>query len=179
MKNVRVIASQLRKAADIPGHKALTIARTEIFGAYRDSHHASIDENKSVLEGWIWMCQIGTACGGCLARHGEVLPTDARITPHPNCHCEPIPKPKSWKDMGFPDEWDTLYPDPMSPAQMRTDALNELKAPKKELVTRFGKGKADLIVNNKVKLSQFQKQTHSKIWGEATVETPLKEMLPK
>jgi len=178
-RNVRVIARELKDAAGIPSRRAKTIARTEIFGAYRDSAVLQMQENKEILKGWIWFAQTNTACGGCLSRHGEVIKdVNTFMGAHVNCRCAPVPNPKTFAELGLDPSLDKLYPDPFSPDAMRADAQAQIdNATGDELSKRFGKGKAELLQSGQIELSDLGRQTNSKVWGEATVETPLRELI--
>lgn len=176
-RNVRVIGRELRDASGIPGSRAMTIARTEIFGAYRDSHHEHMQANADILQGWVWMAQLGTACGGCLAKHGEVHTLEVFLEAHPNCACEPIAVPKTFAAMGLPSFLDDKYPDPFDPDVMKRDALKELDVSQKELAKRFGPGKAAGLKSGKIKLPQLAKRVENDIWGASITETPLKELI--
>lgn len=171
--NVRVIGRELAKAANIPAWRAQRIARTEIFGAYTDASERQMRESK-VVESWVWTCQLATACGACLAMHGQVFDVKQSMKKHPNCHCDCIPVPKSFSDLGLPPFLDDLYPDTFQPEEMQRQALSQIEGKSvAELSDRFGPGKGKLLASGEVKLDQLATVTKNKIWGGATVETPL------
>ncbi len=177
-KNVRVIARELKDVSWFPRNRSLTIARTEIFGAYRDAHHEQILADKDVLDGWVWMAQTQTCCGGCLAKHGEKHLIGDFMQAHPNCHCEPIPITKSWEDLGFPVSLDTQFSDKaFDPNTMKATAQDVLKQSEKDLAKRFGPGKAKAIKSGEIKLDQLATEMKSSKWGNSIVETPLKNLL--
>jgi len=177
-RNVKVIARELEKVANLPKSRAMTIARTEIFGAYTDAMHEQMKQDRAVGDEWVWVCQLGSACGGCLAMHGQTISVDSFMKKHPNCHCEPMQVPKSWSALGFPPEMDRKFPPTIDPDKMKQDALAEIRGKSvSQLQERFGVGKGALLHSGEVKLSQLATVTENKIWGGATVETPLKYLV--
>lgn len=174
-RNIKVIARELEKVANLPKSRAMTITRTEVFGAYTDAMHEQMKQDSALGDEWVWIAQLGSACGGCLAMHGTTHSVDTFMKKHPNCHCEPQQVPKTWAQLGFPKEMDQQFPPEIDPEQMRQDALGEIRGKSVgELQSRFGVEKGRLLHSGEVKLDQLARVTESKIWGGATVETPLK-----
>lgn len=96
-------------------NRALTIARTEQLDAYRRAAKVSDQLNKTVLEGWRWIAELGErTCRSCVAMHGREFPVNVDgPDDHPNGRCARVPITKSWADLGFPelDEPADLTPD--------------------------------------------------------------------
>jgi hypothetical protein len=83
--------------------RALAIARTETLDAHRASALAGRLQNRDILAGWLWICELSKrACPACIAEHGSLHPVDE---PGPNDHvngrCTGMPTTKSWGDLGF------------------------------------------------------------------------------
>jgi hypothetical protein len=177
-RNVRVIGRELARAAELPRNRAMTIARTEIFGAYRDAHHEHFKANDDVCEGWIWYAQVESACGGCLGKHGDVIDDlDDFMPSHPNCQCEPMPKVKSFEDMGFDPALDDMMTDQMRPDLLKAQANQQISgASQEQLRERFGKGKGDLLHSGAIDISDMPKRVPNQTWGDAIIEKPLREL---
>lgn len=74
----------------------LTIARTEVIGAYREASVATYRENEDILAGWRWSAQEDElTCPYCSSRDGKLYPLDQDFETHPNCRCAPIPELKA------------------------------------------------------------------------------------
>jgi SPP1 gp7 family putative phage head morphogenesis protein len=88
----RSIAPAIRNALDVTPVRALTIARTEIVGSYRNAALQSYQANSDVISGWIWMCaKSPRTCVACLAMDGAVFVLDRPFPSHPNCRCITVP----------------------------------------------------------------------------------------
>ncbi len=80
--------------------RALTIARTEMLGAYRTAQLENFRANSDVVGQWQWRCEIGSnTCAMCLGMDGEVFDLEESFDSHPNCRCSPEPVTKSWDDI--------------------------------------------------------------------------------
>lgn len=105
--------------------RALTIARTEMLDAYRETSRYAHTVNADVLDGWIWHSELkrGRTCVSCWAMHNTVFPGDEPgPLDHPSGRCARLPKVKSWRDLGINlDEPDDLAAD----ARTVFDALPE------------------------------------------------------
>lgn len=82
------IASEIKAALGISTAHALTIARTESTGAYRESTRQIYAQNKKVsrLYSWVSSRDLRT-CPICWALHGRTFPTSEKFASHPNCRC--------------------------------------------------------------------------------------------
>lgn len=99
-QNPRSITSALMDALDVPRWRALTIARTEMLGAYRRAASATYQANSDVLGGWIWSAdKSGRTCAMCLAMDGTRHSLDETLDSHCNCLCTQLPVTKSWADI--------------------------------------------------------------------------------
>jgi SPP1 gp7 family putative phage head morphogenesis protein len=87
-------AYQLRKALGGNLGQYLTIARTEIVGAYRDANTETYQANDDVLSGWEWMTAGDEkVCPFCSDQDGSMhdLDEDINDLTHPNCRCTTLP----------------------------------------------------------------------------------------
>ena len=89
-QNPRAIAALVRKEYGVGLNRALTISRTEILRAYRESTSRSFVQNRSVLRGWIRWSALGTrTCAVCYALHGSHHKVTETLQDHPNGRCHP------------------------------------------------------------------------------------------
>lgn len=96
-QNPRQIARNIRK--DLGGNlaRALTISRTEVLRAYRESTHQNYLANSGILDGWMWLAaKQPRTCPACLAMDGTVHPLRERLVDHPNGRCCAVPYSKDW-----------------------------------------------------------------------------------
>lgn len=97
------IARRTRAALGGNLSRALTIARTEMISAYRESAIRRYADNKRFVERWMWLAQLdGGTCPVCWAMHGTLHDLDEPFGTHPNCRCTPVPITRSWDELGFP-----------------------------------------------------------------------------
>ncbi len=172
-RNPREVVAELRRLLGIPRSQAMTLARTEILGAYRQATSLSYKANSDVVESWVWHAEIGGCCGACLAMHGTVHDVADPMSPHPNCRCAMVPKTRSWADLGFEgiDEGDLLDVE-----RMMRDADAQLAgAGFSELAARFGPGKAKAILDGTLTRSDLVTRHWSNVWGSSVREATLGE----
>jgi len=85
--------------------RILTIARTEMNGAYRDSTMASYRAS-DVVESYVRMsARDELVCEGCLAADGDQFDCDIDPDDHPNCRCTVVPvlRGETLDDLGLSD----------------------------------------------------------------------------
>lgn len=99
----RETARLFRKAAATTLSDALRVSRTETMRVYRETSHRSYEANADVMEGWVWHANLGDprTCLSCVAMHGTVHRLSERLDDHPNGRCSPLPRTKSWLELGF------------------------------------------------------------------------------
>lgn len=72
--------------------RALTIARTETIRAYREATTRTFNQNRDILQGWVWVASFSRrTCASCLALAGSVHSLDERMESHPRCRCTQAP----------------------------------------------------------------------------------------
>lgn len=79
---------------------ALTVARTEMLRAYRESSRRFFEANQNVIKGWIWHSATNArTCAFCWSMHGTFHPVDELMATHPRCRCTLIPSTRSFKEI--------------------------------------------------------------------------------
>lgn len=85
-QNPRKIAPILRAKLGTNLNKALTISRTEVMRANRETSQAIYAANSDVIKGWRWSSALdGRTCPSCFSKHGSEHPLSERMATHPNC----------------------------------------------------------------------------------------------
>lgn len=101
-RHPRVIAAGMREALGGNLTRALTISRTEVMRAWRESARETYRRNADVVSGWMWWSALDRrTCASCIAQHGTVHGLDETMATHPRCRCVAIPKTRSWRELGF------------------------------------------------------------------------------
>lgn len=96
-------ARRIRDALDGNQSRANAIARTEQLRAHRSASLEAYQANADIMDGWVWHAKLDTTtCAYCWAMHGTVHRTDDLFASHVNCRCSPIPRTKTWAELGFP-----------------------------------------------------------------------------
>lgn len=99
----REVARRIRRAVGANMEQALTIARTAIINAYREANRRTFEANADVLMGWVWVAKLDKrTCSFCWAQHGTLHELSETMATHARCRCTPVPRAKSWADLGFP-----------------------------------------------------------------------------
>lgn len=88
--------------------RAVTVARTEMLDAYRDTAQAVDQANDDVVASWIWICALGPrACPGCWGMHGTEHPlSEPGPLDHQQGRCARMPKIKTWAELSLPFDED-------------------------------------------------------------------------
>lgn len=92
------LARDIERTLGMTRSRALTIARTEMLGAYRDANLANFRANSDVCNGWVWDAAIG-ACAFCSDMNDSEHDLDEDMQSHPRCRCSPRPKTQSYADI--------------------------------------------------------------------------------
>lgn len=165
-QNPNEIARSFKKIASIPLDRALNVSRTEVLRAYRSAALESYQVNEDVVVGWTWMAELSTrTCPACWAMHGTEHSHSESFDSHPRCRCSPIPRTKTWAELGFPGVEDVGRN-----IGTGADRFANLTAAEQRQI--LGPGKYDLYREG-VPFEKFAKHSHSDRWGgmyrEATV----------
>ena len=101
-QNPRKVARAMRDAGGLPLARALTIARTETLGVYREAARRTYAANADVLTGWQWHSALDKrTCPVCWSMHGTMHKADEELASHPSCRCSMLPVTKTWQELGF------------------------------------------------------------------------------
>lgn len=104
----QAIARDLANALGVSRSRALTIARTEILGAYRDAALENYQANSDVVAGWIWSAEGANSCAACVFMDGSYHSLDEGMDSHICCRCAMLPATRTWSDilgpLGVDDE---------------------------------------------------------------------------
>lgn len=157
--NPRKIARDVEDALDISRSRALTIARTEMLRAYRESALETYRANDDVVEGWLWMSALDAkCCCACIAMHGTVHSLDEDLDGHPNCRCTKSPRVKgsSFSPLLGSDWFD-----------------DQSEAVQRQIL---GSNAAYEAYNDGASLSDFVGVNHDKDWGKSVYQKSAKEV---
>jgi len=170
-QNPRVIARQVRQALGGNLVRALTIARTEVLRAYRESSRRTYQANSDVIKGRIWHSALGTrTCPACWAMHGTFHRLDERLDDHPRGRCAMVPVTKTWEELGFKGI-------PEAPPQIEkwTDLFDRFPNADKERI--LGKAGFQVYKAGVVKLEDFVGRRVSREWGTMRYTRSLRDIL--
>lgn len=166
-----VIARQVRQALGGNLVRALTIARTEVLRAYRESSRRVYEANRDVMEGWIWHSAANArTCAFCWSMHGSFHRLDERFATHPRCRCAMIPATRSWRDLGFRDVPETraeVTPGPELFARLPEDEQRAILGPAKFAAYQAGR----------ITLEDLRGFRRDPRWGPVGYERSLREVL--
>lgn len=150
--------------------RALTIARTEILDAYRAASAMVHTANRDVLDGWVWLADLGRrCCPACWAMHGTTHPIDEPgPNDHPNGRCARVPKVRPWADLGIstPEPPD-LIPD----ARARFAALSPA-----DQAAIMGPGRLDLLTSGRIQWDDLATTRTNHGWRDSTTPTPVRDL---
>jgi hypothetical protein len=93
------MAQGISQALGISRSRAITIARTEVLGSYRQAAHETYRANSDVLQGWIWSAGGANPCAMCAGMDGTLHDLSEDLSDHPCGKCAPIPQTKSWDEI--------------------------------------------------------------------------------
>ncbi len=170
-KNPRTIAYDARTALGGNLARAMTIARTEVLRAYRESTRATYVANSHVVQDWVWYAKLDArTCPVCWAMSGQTFEVEIEMETHPNCRCALIPRTRSWDELGFHDLADSRPVIPLGEdlfAQADPELQRQVLGPSKFAAYKAGD----------ITLADLVQKTSSSRWGggrrEASLATAL------
>lgn len=170
-QGVRDIGRDVAQAARMPLTRALTIARTEVIGTYRDvaSHQYA---NSPVVTGWIWDAALDErTCVICWEMTGQHFSDTETLDSHANCRCAQIPETRSWNELGF-----SGIPDTQPAALIEPGASQFANLSEKAQRTVLGPTRFDAYKSGKVGLNDMVRMTQSPRWGQGRRAATLQEL---
>lgn len=172
-QNPRKVARAMRDAGGLPLARALTIARTEVLGVYRESTRRTYAANSDVLTGWQWHSALDKrTCPVCWSMHGTMHKPDESLDSHPSCRCAMLPVTKPWSQLGFAG-----VPETRVTLEKGADIFARQSDALKRAV--LGPGKFKAYQEGKLSLSDLVVRTRSKVWGKGRRERSLRDVLGK
>lgn len=170
----RQVARDLARAAEIPLQRALVISRTSMLSSYRDANIENYRANSDVVEQWVWLATLGSACAACTAMHGTKHSLSETMDSHPNCRCTPAPYTRSWSDI-LGDLGDGIR-------ETRLDVPTgaEWLADQDEATQRrvFGSNAAyNAYADGKASLDDFVGTRSSRQWGDSIYQRSARDVL--
>lgn len=170
-RHPRRIARDMRHAGHMPLRRAQTIARTEVFRAYRSSSMETYRQNSHLLEGHVWYSQLDDrTCLGCWYMHGTLLETDEMQPSHVSCRCTSIPRTKSWSDLGYDG-----IPDTRPQIESGRDIFERLPAERK--ATILGPSKYKAYRDGDITFDDLAGFRDDPTWGRSVQERSLKSIV--
>lgn len=169
--NPNDVARSIRTAMDGNAVRALTVARTELLRAYRESSLRLYRANRDLVTGWLWWSsRTERTCPLCWAMHGTVHPLDEMFGSHPNCRCTPLPVTKTWRELGFGD----VPGDRSLDVEPGTEAFKRLSADRQRQI--LGPAKYRAYSQGKLTLPDLVKVTRDARWGITRTERSFREL---
>lgn len=151
-RSPRRVAVDVEAAAGVTRSRALTIARTETFRAYRSASLQTYRENNDVVGKWRWLASLsGGTCPVCISMHGSLHDLDEPFGSHTNCRCVPSPVSEGRLDSPFEsgEQWLTRQAEDVQDRVFRSQ----------------GTEAADAWRRGDVRLADFVKTTYDPKWG--------------
>jgi SPP1 gp7 family putative phage head morphogenesis protein len=164
----REIAREVADGVALGLNRALLISRTEVLRAHREASRLTYQANADVVDGWVWHANLDRrTCPACIALHGSFHELDERLDGHPACRCAPIPRTKSWEELGFQGIEET---------RPETEVGSDWFARQPEETQRAVLGSAgfDAFRRGEVKLTDFVARRDNPEWGSMRYARSLK-----
>lgn len=173
--NPRTAARQM--VADVQGAfnggltRAMTLARTEMLDAYRDTSQYAHEANADVLSSWRWLASLGTrCCPGCWAMHGTEWPvSQPGPWDHQSGRCARMPVVKPWRELGIDiDEPDDDF-FPKAPARFAAlDPVDQLAV--------MGPRRLALLRSGRITLADLATKRLTPAWRPSYVPMPVRQL---
>lgn len=148
--------------------RALNISRTEILDAHRSAAAVADFANADVLEGWLWVAELGPrTCVSCWVQHGTLHPIEEEgPKDHQQGRCARVPKTKSWADLGFGDIEEP--PSLLQDAKARFDSL-----PEAEQLEVMGPVRLHAYQTGALDWDEMSQRRKTKGWRDSFVPPPV------
>ena len=159
-KGPRAVAKQAQKATGVPLSQALTISRTEINRAHRESTRLNYAANSNIVKGYRRVAtKDATTCVACIALDGTAYETNEPLDSHPNCRCAMVPATLQYSDLGLD------IPDAPQPPGAQ-DWFNNQSATTQQKM--LGTKKYDALKQGKISLSDVVTTKSNSVWGKSS-----------
>lgn len=169
--NPREVARRIRATMDGNAVRALTVARTELLRAYRESSLRLYRANRDVVTGWVWWSsRTERTCPVCWAMHATKHALDEMFGSHPNCRCTPLPETKTWRELGFGD----VPGDKRLDVEPGEEAFKRLPAGQQRRI--LGPAKYRAYSQGTLTLPELVKVTHDARWGITRTERSFRDL---
>ena len=150
--------------------RSLTISRTEILRAYRESTRLQYQANSNIVKGYIRRASLSDAtCLACLALDGKRYELDEPLDEHINGRCFIVPDPISYRDLGLDVE------DAREEREKAEDWFNR-QAPASQRAM-MGDSRFEAWQGGEFQFGDMAKIEHNAVWGDQAVTKPLKELV--
>jgi SPP1 gp7 family putative phage head morphogenesis protein len=160
--NPATIARSIRDAYGMGLTDAMRMMRTVQIYSYRDASHLNYQNNRDVVDGWVWFAKLdGKTCMSCISMHGTFHSVDEKLNDHHNGRCVAVPITKlsgEFLSEGAGKEWFESQPEGVQKQMMGVAKWDAWKA-----------GKFDI--------SQLSKERDNDVFGLMRNETPLKDLI--
>ena len=164
-QNSDVIAAQISKISQIPLHRAVGLARTEMFGAQRDAALEDMRANSDLIQGWIWSAdKTARTCAVCWGKHGSKHTLEESMRSHTSCRCTMLP----W----FHDDTEE---DTAAYGNGEKDFRRDLTEAEQRRV--LGPAKFDLWKKGAIKLADLIGEKNSSVWGKSLYEKSVTQLI--
>ena len=167
-KGPREVARLARKATGIPLSQALTISRTEVNRAHRESTRLNYAANSHIVKGYRRLAsKDDTTCLACIALDGTLYENNEPLDSHPNCRCAMVPETLSYSDLGLdiPDE--ERPPNAQSWFNSQSDATQ-----RKMMGTKV----FDAFKKGRVGLDDMVTTSSNSVWGKSSTVKSIKAL---
>ena len=171
--NPRKIAAEITRMNGLALTRALTISRTEVLRAYRQSQSDSYVRNKDILRGKMWHAQLDDrTCPICASQHGTIAGLNEVMGTHPNCRCSWVPVTKSWAELGYSDIADTNPEIEPGPSWLA-------RQPMERQVAILGRGRQAAYASGRLTLPDMVGRRTDRRWGPTRYVVPLGRSLER
>lgn len=169
----RDIARDLRRVTgQATVDRVLNISRTEVLRVYRETSIESYAANDNVVKSWIWTANLDDrTCAACYAMHGTEHRFDEGLDGHPGCRCTPVPKTKSWAELGFG------FPGADRSPTIEPGIEVFARASEADKLAVLGRAKLDAYNAGEITLTDLIARPRSARWGTMRREASLREAL--
>jgi len=160
--NPATIATSIKDAFGMGLTDAMRMMRTVQIYSYRDASHLNYQNNRDVVNGWIWSAKLdGLTCMSCVSMHGTFHSVDEKLNDHHNGRCVAIPVTRLSdpfiKD-GAGKSWFDQQPEDVQKNMM-------------------GGSKYDAYKAEKFDFNSLSREKENDVFGMMRNETPLKDLI--